>query len=376
MRSMTKMFKLSLLLLPYSVESFTINQRVSAKRLAFPTTAEPSTLCRLNVETGLPHRFGTNDAELAEITRCDSTNSGGIEHNRREIFSRIINGSLVASSSCMLPWKAIATEPSNIGIGTPERPIVIIGGGGRTGMAVAEAVAGEIGQMNAVIMTRTGDDPFRSIKKPPTMRARLQSYSKPVDVRDDAGVVAALKEVTPSTVVFVASASKKGGNASDVDDIGVGIVAKAAQTVGAKIILVSALAVDRPESRSFQITNTIGGYMNGIMDAKINGEGKVRSTMSKNNYVIIRPGVLLSGKTNGGVSDIELNQGDTIGGGLSRDELAGVVVGAIQSNKKGFTVEAYRTRTATKLQPEFTVPSGNELRGGTFEELFLNVKAD
>jgi len=223
---------------------------------------------------------------------------------------------------------------------------------------------------------RTGDDPFRIVKLPATMKSRLQSYSKPVDVRDGAGVIAALTEVTPSTVVFVASASKKGGNASDVDDIGVGIVAKAAQTVGAKMILVSALAVDKPESRSFQITNTIGGYMNGIMDAKINGEGKVRSTMAKNNYVIIRPGVLLSGKTNGGVSDIELNQGDTIGGGLSRNELAGVVVGAIKSNKKGFTVEAYRRKTATKLQPEFTLPSGNELRGGTFEELFGNVKAD
>lgn len=146
---------LSLLLLSYSVESLTINPRVSAKRIAATvTTVEPSTLRRLNVETRL-HRFGTNDVELEEMTRSDSNNSGGMKHNRREMLSCIINGSLVASlSSCFLPWMAAATEFSNIGIGTPERPIVIIGGGGRTGMAVAEAVAGEIGQMNGVIMTR------------------------------------------------------------------------------------------------------------------------------------------------------------------------------------------------------------------------------
>ena len=242
-------------------------------------------------------------------------------------------------------------------------------------MAVAETLAGELGQMNGIIMTRSGKDPFKVIKLPPSTKARLTSFEKPVDVRDADGVLAALKESKASVVVYAASASKQGGNSFDVDDAGVGNVARACKDIGAVLILVSALAVDRPSSKSFQITNTIGGYMDKIMDAKLNGERKVREIMGKD-YVIIRPGFLFSGKSKNGAQDIELNQGDSIGGGLSRDELAGIVVGAIQNGKRGVTVEAYRKSTATKLQPEFAIPSGNELTAATYQGLFDNAKQD
>jgi dTDP-4-dehydrorhamnose reductase len=242
-------------------------------------------------------------------------------------------------------------------------------------MAVAEILAGEEGKMNGVTMTRSGKDPYQVVKLPPTVKERLRHFEKPVDVRDAEGVLKAMKEISPSVVVYAASASKQGGNSFDVDDKGVENVARACKDVGAKFILISALAVDRPDSKSFKITNTIGGYMDKIMDAKLNGEMKTREIMGKD-YIIIRPGVLLSGKSLKGAADIELNQGDTIGGGLSRDELAGVVMGAIQSGKSGITVEAYRTKTATKLEPELPIPSGNELKASSYSELFANSKSD
>lgn len=243
-------------------------------------------------------------------------------------------------------------------------------------MAVAENLAGELGQMNGVIMTRSGRDPFQVIKLPPSTKQRLAVFDGKVDVRDQKAVLTAFEATKPSVVVFAASASKQGGNSFEVDDEGVENVAYACKSAGAKLILVSALAVDRPESKSFKITNTIGGYLDKIMDAKLNGENKVKEILGKDNYVIIRPGVLLNGKSKNGASDVELNQGDTIGGGISRDELAGVVVGAIQSGRSGITVEAYRKSTATKLQPEFVVPSGNELTATTYKGLFSNAKED
>ena len=165
--------------------------------------------------------------------------------------------------------------------------------------------------------------------------------------------------------------SKSGGNASEVDGTGPANVAQAIVNAGGdtRFVLISALALDRPDSKSYQITNTMGGFIDKIMDEKLRGEEAVRTIMNggtkgggkgPGNYVIIRPGPLLSGKSKNGASDLELNQGDTVGGGLSRDELAGIVVGALQAGEiaRGSTVECYRSRTATALQPEFALPSG------------------
>jgi len=301
--------------------------------------------------------------------------------SRRQSISSISKGtiaSLILSSTIIK--SASAAEPknnNNNSIGTIDHPIAIIGGGGRTGMVVAESIASEsFGQMNGVIMTRSAKDPFQIIKIPETTKNRLSFYDQSVDVRDYNSVLTALKKTQPSVVVFAASASKQGGNSFDVDGSGVANVAQACKNVGCQLVLISALAVDRPESKSFQITNSIGGYMDKIMDAKLSGEDAVKKALGKKGYVIIRSGVLLNGKSKSGASGIELNQGDTIGGGLSRDELAGVVVGAIQNGKRGVTVEAYRKSTATKLQPDFTVPSGNELTASTYKDLFANAKED
>ena len=110
------------------------------------------------------------------------------------------------------------------------------------------------------------------------------------------------------------------------------------------------------------------------MDAKLNGEQNVRSMLK--DYVISRPGPLLNGKTTGGASGIEINQGDTVGGGLSRDELAAAAVGALQSGVNGATVEVYRKTTATRLQPDFRIPSGREHYGESYTALFNGVDVD
>jgi len=288
-------------------------------------------------------------------------------------------------------------------IGTADRPVVIVGGGGRTGMAVAESVADPgFGNMNAVTLSRSGKDPFKIIKLPQATKDHLRHRDEPFDVREPQETISAsLRALSPSVVVYAASASRQGGNTAEVDDTGVEKVALACKEIGAIFVLISALAVDRPDSKSYQITNTLGGNQQGIMDAKYNGEVKTRKILSSGNtdYVIVRPGVLMNGKTITGPVGLELNQGDTIGGGLSRDELAGIVVGAIQSRAlaltakpkkggEGITVEAYRKSTLQKLEKKYTIPSGNELTvdpskvvassspTGLYRELFASAKLD
>lgn len=274
--------------------------------------------------------------------------------------------------------------------GTPSTPILIIGGNGRTGMAVAEQLAQS--GLSTVVSTRSGRDPFAKIKLPADVREWLKFYSGGgVDVRNMDSIIQALTDTNAGAVVYAASASKSGGNASEVDGTGPANVAQAIMTVSKmkstgggdiRLVLISALALDRPNSKSYQITNTMGGFIDKIMDEKLRGEDAVRNTMSggkgPGNYVIIRPGPLLSGKSKNGASDLELNQGDTIGGGLSRDELAGIVVGALQAGEvaRGTTVECYRSRTATALQPEFALHSRRELSGDTYAALFNGVQKD
>ena len=279
----------------------------------------------------------------------------------------------------------VANAAEQLPYGFPSSPILIIGGNGRTGMAVAEQLA--TAGISTVVSTRTGKDPFAKIKLPPDVREKLQFYdSTAVDVRNMDSIVQALKDTGAGAVVYAASASRAGGNASEVDGTGPANVAQAIMTVGGdiRLVLISALALDRPDSKSYQITNTMGGYIDKIMDEKYRGEEAVRTIMkgkgktTPGNYVIVRPGPLLSGKSKNGAADLELNQGDTVGGGLSRDELAGVVVGALVAGEvaRGTTVECYRSRTATALQPEFALPSGRELRGDTYAALFRGAKKD
>lgn len=254
---------------------------------------------------------------------------------------------------------------------SPDRPVAILGGGGRTGKEVAAALAKE--GIYGVTMTRTGKAPLL----PGYAKDFISHFPESVDVIDADGLAKAVQSIHASAIVFCASASSQGGTAFQVDDAGAQNAAMAAKSLDARYVLVSALGVDRPASKGFQMTNSLGGNYDKIMDAKRQGEDKVRSILAKSkNYIIVRPGPLLGAKGKNGAADIEVNQGDTIGGGISRDELAGVVVGALLTDKKGATVEVYRTKTRQKIQPEFDLFSGNEYTSDSYVGLFGNVKVD
>jgi dTDP-4-dehydrorhamnose reductase len=279
-----------------------------------------------------------------------------------------------AVASASPPSVALAAAASYLG-DSPDRPVAVIGAGGKTGMEVTQALAKQ--GIYTVTLTRTGLNPFRMVKLPETLKPYVQHYEAPVALPSKDAFQEAMTSTHASALIYCASASRQGGSSSQVDDLGVGTAAEVAQALKARLVVISALAVDRPDSKTFQMTNTIGGNFNGIMDAKRLGEDKVRQVMKNKNYVIIRPGFLMSGKGSGSAADLELNQGDTVGGGISRDELAQLAVAALQiPSKDGITVEAYRKKTATKLQPEFKVPSGKELSADTYVGMFQKALVD
>jgi hypothetical protein len=308
------------------------------------------------------------------VLRAKNSGEDDLPLSRRHVLSLVPAG-LIVSGSLLIPGENhawAASVAANEWGTSPDRPVAVLGAGGRTGMEVAKALAKE--GVYTVTMTRTARDP--DVKLDPQAKSYIQHYPDPVNVVDAGSLKAVLESVHPSAIIFCASSSRLGGSVFDVDDTGVGNAALAAKALDARLIVISALAVDRPNSESFKITNTLGGRLNGIMDAKRAGEEKVRRTLSQNkDYVIVRPGVLMSGKSIG-PQDIEVNQGDTIGGGLSRAALAEVTVGALVSGKRGATVEVYRKATATALQPDFKLPSGSESTSDTYKGLFGSVKSD
>jgi uncharacterized protein YbjT (DUF2867 family) len=288
--------------------------------------------------------------------------------DRRDVLSVLLSTWVICTpsqaSAAAAAWGA-----------SPERPVAVLGANGKTGMEVVQTLAKQ--GLYTVSMTRTGVDPFRVIKLPTDTKDYITHYAEPVDVVSIDSLQQAMQATKASAIIFCASSSRQGGTAFEVDDQGVANAAQVAKNVGARLVVISALALDRPESKSYKMTNTLGGRLQGIMDAKRQGETKLRKALAdKKDYMIIRPGPLMNGKSTGGPDGIEINQGDTIGGGLSRDELAGVAVGALRSGKKGVTVEVYRKSTATKLQPEYAIPSGRERSADSYEAMFEKVVVD
>jgi dTDP-4-dehydrorhamnose reductase len=294
---------------------------------------------------------------------------------RQWLQQRIFQPIIASAGTTIFGLTTIYDNPNTaLAVMDDARPVVaVLGANGKTGMEVVYALIQN--HMIPISMTRSGINPFeRNRKLSDDIKSKIVHYPNPVDVTSIESLREALTTVRPSGIIFCASSSPAGGLPSQVDDRGVQNTAQLAKEINARLVLISALAVDRPESQSFQITNTLGGRLNGIMDAKLAGENSVRQTLK--DYVIVRPGVLMNGISRNGASDIEINQGDYIGGGLSRDELAAISVAALQSKKQSITIEAYRTNTRTKLQKEFDNFSGKEQHGTTYAELFQSVASD
>jgi len=92
--------------------------------------------------------------------------------------------------------------------------------------------------------TRTGSDPFKVVKL--DSKSNYFPYPNPVDVKDISELKAVVEAVKPTAVVYAASASKRGGNAEEVDYGGVKNVVEVLPK-STRLVLISALAVDRPD---------------------------------------------------------------------------------------------------------------------------------
>jgi hypothetical protein len=173
---------------------------------------------------------------------------------------------------------------------SPYHPVVVLGGGGKTGKLCTEIMAGE--GMFVRCVTRTGRKVLEDGSSGSTV-----SYAA-ADVTKYDQVQAAVKGA--SGVIFAASASgrKQGGDPAHVDYLGVYQTAKAciAQQVP-KLVLISAGTTTRPDSIGFKATNAFVQFIYGekIMDYKIAGEAVVRDLYASANnpalsYSVIRPG--------------------------------------------------------------------------------------
>ena len=193
-------------------------------------------------------------------------------------------------------------------------------------------------------------------------------------------------------VIFAASASTKGGNASEVDRQGVINAAKVCIDYKIpRLVIVSSGTVTRPDSAVYKLLNFVG---KGIMEAKIQGEDTVRVMYANPDlkskgigYTIIRPGGLTSGESLG-ASSLELNQGDNKSGRLSRADVAELCIHCLD-NASAFdtTFECYEANTAKPVESvglsnimKSTDPtmftSGKERRGDSWDALFDGLSQD
>ena len=78
-----------------------------------------------------------------------------------------------------------------------------------------------------------------------------------------------------------------------------------------------------------------------------------------------------------GPNKIELNQGDTISGEVSRSDVAKCVaaVAISKSIPKNIIFEIYEAGKSGPLESKFSAKSGYEVRGSSYEEMFGQLKS-
>ena len=224
---------------------------------------------------------------------------------------------------------------------TPDKPIVVLGAGGKTGRIIAQILAEQEQYVCAV--TRNG----RTLDNIPKTSEPYVSYAVG-DVTSFDSVLSVL-EPGAAGVVWAATSSgvkKGGGDAFEVDSKGAYFTAKACLACNVpKLAFLSAGCVTHPNALGAKAVNTMTQWTYGKLpwtDAKLAGEAAVRQlyrnrTRNKTNlaYVIIRPAASLSNKTPIPVDDLLVMQGDVYSSAqtISRTNVAHVVVGALMKGK-------------------------------------------
>jgi len=265
-------------------------------------------------------------------------------------------------------------------------PICVIGANGKTG---SECIGACLARGINVVATSRGGEYTGVYNTEDNKEKGLQN--KVCDVTIPSTISSALKG--SRAVIFAASSSKAGGTPAAVDNLGLVNVAKAC--IDLKIphlVIVSSGAVTKPDSPVYKFLNIFGK----IMQEKIKGEDSVRDMyknidVSVGTYTVIRPGGLTE-EPGKGVGALELNQGDSKSGRISRSDVAALCIEATQYSKIAgeTTFECYDSDTGKPLQTvgfsnivkqkntasSDVFVSGKERRGSTWAEIFTGLEKD
>ena len=287
---------------------------------------------------------------LSLTTTNSNGNSNGNNSNnkptqRRDFVNTAIIGSatgLIASSFFPhVSWAAADDNPNKNN--QQQLPFCVIGANGKTGTKcvqdiLSRGMAVKASSRSGIYYETTEKEEEKASleNNNNTQQKNLLLLPTICDVTVPSTVDSAVKGCR--AVIFAASASKQGGTPSVVDNLGLQNVAAAC--IANKIphlVIVSSGGVSKPDSPVYKFLNIFGG----IMEEKIKGEDTIRemyANLDNNNnnnkqqggfltYTIIRPGGLTEDPIRG-VSEIELNQGDTRSGRISRYDVAKLCVEA------------------------------------------------
>lgn len=260
-----------------------------------------------------------------------------------------------------------------------EQPIAVLGASGRTGALCVTACLERGIPVKA--LTRSG-----SWIAPDGSNSASDLLSvEACDVKDSGALSRALRGCRG--VIYAASASKQGGNAQEIDNVGV--IQAGNACLANKIpryVVISSTATTRPKSLGYIFTNAMGG----IMDQKRLGEQGVQAAYrnggdSAVSYTIVRPGGLEEPKKNEvlGPGAMEITQGDVLAGIVSRADVAQVCVelaASTASNLRNTALEVYYTDSTVPVSGQFKsmMTSGEtpRLHGATYAELFEGIRPD
>ena len=318
------------------------------------------------------------------LCRCDGLSPSVSRDRLLEKTAQGLAGVVATTSSVSVrPANAVEIVPARV---TKDQTVLVLGANGLTGR---ECVASILASGRPCVATsRSGSFVDEASLSSPKLTTTA------LDVTDAAHVDEVVRS-TPNlgAVIFAASvSSRKGQSAFAVDRDGVVNAAEAC--IAHKVpryVVISSGTVTRPDSFVYQLLNTVG---KGIMEAKIQGEDQVRNLYAQPGvlsqglgYTIVRPGGLTTGEPLG-VTALELNQGDTKSGRLSRADVAAVCINALDSTATwDTTFELYESLTAKPIESvglsnilkqkgETNFVSGFERRGSTWTDLFQGLVVD
>jgi hypothetical protein len=301
---------------------------------------------------------------------------------RRDFVNGAIVAGIVESISSQVAWAA-----DDVDSPLPAQPFCVIGANGKTGTKCVQYILSKGLPVKAT--SRSGiylaDEASATTKSSPLLLPTV------CDVTFPSTIEAAVKGTR--AVIFAASASKQGGTPAQVDNIGLVNVAKAC--IDAKVphlVIVSSGSVTKPDSPVYKFLNLFGG----IMEQKILGEDSVRALYAgvkdddKITYTVVRPGGLTEDPPRG-VGALELNQGDTKSGRISRFDVASLCVEATYYPELTgkTTFECYDADTGKslgdvgmsnilkkKVDPSVENMTGKERRGDSFQGIFRGLERD